>query len=119
MESIDLFGDVSETKPISENILEYLNEKKPSKIPYKKTHSNLKDIEARIKEQFKVDDFKIVIDYKIQEWKDNLKMKKYIRPSTLFGTKFNQYLVEAVDFRKANDGSKNFEYNPQKKAQML
>jgi len=119
MESIDLFGDVSETKPISENILEYLNEKKPSKIPYKKTHSNLKDIESRIKEKFKMDDFKMVIDYKINEWKDNIKMKKYIRPATLFGTKFNQYLVESVEARSVNDGSKNFEYNPQKKAQLL
>jgi len=115
----NLFGDVEEMEPISGKILDYLNEKKPSKIPYKKTHSNLKYIESRIKEKFKMEDFKIVVDHKTREWKDNVKMKKYIRPATLFGTKFNQYLVEAYEFQQMNDGSKNFEYNPQTKAQLL
>lgn len=91
----NLFGDVEELKPISGNVIDYLNDKKTSKIPFKKTHSNLKEIEARIKEKFTMDDFKMVTDYKISEWKDNPKMKKYIRPVTLYGTKFNQYLVEA------------------------
>lgn len=90
-----LFGDVEELKPISGNVIDYLNEKKPSKIPFKKTHSNLKEIEARINEKFTLNDFKIVTDFKIAEWKDVPKMKKFIRPVTLYGTKFNQYLVEA------------------------
>ena len=91
----NLFGEVDELKPISGNIIDYLNEKKPSKIPFKKTHSNLKEIESRIKEKFTMNDFRMVTDFKILEWKDIPKMKKFIRPVTLYGTKFNQYLVEA------------------------
>jgi len=49
-------------------------------------------IRARMNEGFTVDDFKKVIDIKIDEWKDNPKMQKFIRPETLFGTKFESYL---------------------------
>ena len=49
-------------------------------------------IRARMNEGFTVDDFKKVIDIKNDEWKDDPKMQKFIRPETLFGTKFESYL---------------------------
>src|SRR5690625_3476635 len=49
-------------------------------------------IRARMNEGFTVDDFKKVIDKKNEEWKDKPKMQKFIRPETLFGTKFESYL---------------------------
>lgn len=49
-------------------------------------------INARMNEGFTVDDFKKVIDIKNDEWKDDPKMQKFIRPETLFGTKFESYL---------------------------
>lgn len=51
-------------------------------------------IRARLKEGFTVDDFKRVIDNKTKEWKHDPKMSKYLRPETLFGTKFESYLNE-------------------------
>jgi uncharacterized phage protein (TIGR02220 family) len=38
-------------------------------------------------------DFKLVIDKKANEWKGT-KFQEYIRPSTLFGQKFENYLNE-------------------------
>jgi uncharacterized phage protein (TIGR02220 family) len=114
----DLFSnsDIS-VIPISVDILKYLNKIKPSKIPFEFNKVNLSFIEARIKEKFKEDDFKKVIDHKVSEWKDNPKMKKYIRPATLFGDKFNGYLVEAHETK--SDGSGNFQFNPTSKAELL
>ena len=90
-------------------ILSYLNAKKPSKIDFKETASNLSHIRARLKEKFLKHDFEAVIDFKISEWKDSQKMKKYIRPSTLFGEKFNSYVLESQDSTTSGDGSENFE----------
>ena len=39
-----------------------------------------------------MDDFKKVIDNKINDWKNNNDMQKYLRPETLFGNKFESYL---------------------------
>lgn len=103
----------------SKEVIKYLNEKRDSKRGFKFTSANLKPIKARIKEGFKIEDFKKVIDFKIHEWSENDKMKKYIRPETLFGSKFNGYLIESEDFKPTGDGSNNFEYKPQEKADLL
>ena len=49
-------------------------------------------IRARINEGYTLEDFKIVIDKKSREWINDNKMKGYLRPETLFGTKFEGYL---------------------------
>lgn len=96
--------------PIPESVLDYLNQNKKSNIPFKPTPANLKDITKRIKEKFKIEDFKNVIDFKVAEWSNDPKMKKYIRPETLFGDKFNSYLIEANEKPLTKtDGSGNFE----------
>ena len=48
-------------------------------------------INARLAEGFTVKDFYTVIDKKCAEWKGG-EMAKYLRPETLFGTKFEGYL---------------------------
>lgn len=48
-------------------------------------------INARIAEGYTVEDFYTVIDKKCAEWKGG-KMEQYLRPETLFGTKFENYL---------------------------
>lgn len=53
-------------------------------------------IKARINEGFTLDDFKIVIDKKCREWLPDNKMKIYLRPETLFGTKFESYLNQPM-----------------------
>ena len=76
-----------------EEIINYLNLKtnKNFKHNTSKTKSLIK---ARIKEGFAVEDFKEVIDKKTNEWLEDSKMNCYLRPETLFGTKFESYLNE-------------------------
>lgn len=71
-------------------IVDYLNSKAGTN--YKaSTQTTQKHINARIAEGFTVADFKTVIDKKTKEWKGG-EMEKYLRPETLFGTKFEGYL---------------------------
>ncbi|MCY8307645.1 phage replisome organizer N-terminal domain-containing protein [Bacillus vallismortis] len=49
-------------------------------------------IKARWNEGFRFNDFKHVILVKTQEWLNDPEMNKFIRPETLFGTKFENYL---------------------------
>jgi len=51
-------------------------------------------INARFSDGFTMDDFKSVISAKCAEWKGDEKMDKFLRPETLFGTKFEGYLNE-------------------------
>lgn len=77
-------------KEIYKEIIDYLNEVTGKR--YRHTDVTIKLIKARLNEGFTVDDFKQVIDKKTKDWKDDPKMKDYIRPQTLFGTKFEGYL---------------------------
>ena len=45
-------------------------------------------------EGYTVEDFKTVIDKKFKSWGNDPKMSLYLRPSTLFGTRFGEYLNE-------------------------
>lgn len=53
-----------------------------------------KHIKARLNDGFNVDDFKQVIDNMAYKWLKDEKMNRYLRPETLFGTKFESYLNE-------------------------
>lgn len=75
-------------------IISCLNEK--TKKHYKaNTQKTVRLIRARLKEGFMVEDFKAVIQKKCDDWLGNEKMERYLRPETLFGTKFEGYLNEA------------------------
>lgn len=76
-------------------IIDYLNSKIGThyRATTRKTQSLIK---ARMNEGFTVDDFKKVIDNKSAEWGKDSKMSKYLRPETLFGTKFESYLNQAA-----------------------
>jgi len=53
-------------------------------------------VHARLEEGFTVDDFFTVIDTKAAKWRDDPKMRDYLRPSTLFApTHFEEYLNES------------------------
>ena len=88
-------------------IINYLNNKIDSN--YKHTTNKTKElIRARFEEGFKFDDFKIVIDKKSETWK-NTDMQKYLRPQTLFGTKFESYLNEKISLSETGKISKKAE----------
>lgn len=92
---------------LCKEVISYLNEKLGTK--YKPSSAiNKRLIDARAKEGYSLDDFKQVIDNKCATWAHDPKMSKYLRPQTLFGTKFESYLNEKVpnmpthtDFKKA------------------
>lgn len=71
-------------------IVEYLNQKTNSSYR-PNTPKTVSLIKARLSEGFTVDDFKKVIDTMTSEWKGT-DMEKFLRPETLFGTKFEGYL---------------------------
>lgn len=56
-------------------------------------------INARLAEGYTVEDFYTVIDKKCAEWKGT-DMEKYLRPETLFGSKFENYLNAPVTKRR-------------------
>ena len=78
---------------IYSEVIKYLNEK--ANTNYRPSTKNTQSfINARLKEGFTVEDFKKVIDVKAKSWVGT-DFEKYLRPSTLFGTKFENYLNEA------------------------
>ena len=85
-----LSGNPTTHQPHYQPIINYLNEKtgKHYKHTTNKTQTVIK---ARWNEGFTEDDFKKVIDNKVAEWKGT-DMEKFLRPETLFGTKFEGYL---------------------------
>ena len=91
---------------IVKDIIEYLNLKANKK--FKATNKEtVRHINARISEGFTFEDFKIVIDKKVDEWK-NTTMDEYIRPLTLFGTKFESYLNSNTTNKEVNRKKPNF-----------
>lgn len=75
-------------------IVEYLNQK--AGTHYKSsTELTRTKIHARLNEGFKKEDFFAVIDHKCAEWKADEHMRQFLRPETLFGTKFESYLQAA------------------------
>jgi len=71
-------------------ILEFLNEKTGRQ--FRPTKVNLELINARMKEGYTPEECRMVIAIQCRKWKNDEKMKEYLRPSTLFNRKnFNQY----------------------------
>jgi uncharacterized phage protein (TIGR02220 family) len=75
----------------AKDIIEYLNEKTGKNFSYT-SRATKRHIAARWKEGFGLEEFRTVIDYQVAKWKGDPKMEEYLRPETLFGTKFESYL---------------------------
>lgn len=91
----------SETIPYVE-IIDYLNSKCSKR--YKHTNRIAREkIHARWNEGFRLEDFKLVIDVKAYDWLNDTKMNKYLRPDTLFGSKFEIYLNSVAPKQKTNN----------------
>lgn len=90
--------DKAQAKPcisgeIYAEIVQDLNSKSGQR--YKPVGATNRLIHARLMEGFKKEDFFTVHDIKVAEWKGT-DMAKYIRPETLYGTKFQSYLNQRV-----------------------
>ncbi len=87
--------DINNICPFAKDVIAYLNSKlgtnyRPS------TKKTIQAINARHREGYTYDDFVKVIDKKYNDWHDDEKMKQYLTPDTLFGTKFEKYLNQPV-----------------------
>lgn len=71
-------------------IIDYLNLKANTRYKYT-SEKYKKSIHARVEEGFTLNDFQEVIDKKCAEWVGT-EWEKFLRPETLFGTKFEGYL---------------------------
>jgi uncharacterized phage protein (TIGR02220 family) len=92
-----------EKEYIYSTVLDYLNSVVGSK--YRNNETNRRFIKARINDGYNIDDFKQVIDIKYQEWK-NTDFAQYLRPRTLFGTKFEQYINQKMPVSKNESNDK-------------
>lgn len=73
-----------------QEILDYLNEK--ANKSFRNVQGHQRHIRARFKEGYELEDFKKVIDIKVSHWLNDEKYNQYLRPETLFGSKFDDYL---------------------------
>jgi len=88
-------SNADDSSPPYSEIINYLNEKCITRYRASAKETQ-RQIKARWNEGFRLDDFKKVIDNKSSEWLKDPKMSQYLRPLTLFGTKFESYLQERV-----------------------
>lgn len=103
---IEIEKDIDIYSPAIAEIVDYLNQVCGTK--YKaKTSKTASCIRARLKEGYKVEDFKLVIDKKHRGWAGT-EWEKYLRPETLFGTKFESYLNEKESKAKATNSFNQF-----------
>lgn len=92
-------------------ITEYLNQKTGKEFYYEQLEKYLLKL---INEGYNVNQFQAVIDKKVKQWK-NTPYSVYLRPATLFGDKFKQYLNEqrVNNFQRlqnAVDKAKSFDW---------
>lgn len=104
--SKDILSPSSTAYPYRD-VIDYLN-KQTGKQYKPTTKKNQTVIRARSDEGFDLDDFKKVIDNKVSEWKGT-DMEKYLRPETLFGTKFEGYLNQQQSNAVDEDWRKQYE----------
>ncbi|MDO3680679.1 conserved phage C-terminal domain-containing protein [Paenibacillus ehimensis] len=85
-------------------IIQYLNAKLDTR--YRPSTKTIKEmINGRLNEGYTLDDFKYVIDVKCADWLGNVKMEKFLRPSTLFRpTNFVEYLNQKMPIAAEVDG---------------
>lgn len=86
--------------PLSSLLISYLNEKAGTN--YNVTAAVVQRIGELMDAGYTADDMKSVIDKKVSEWKDSDKMRGYLRPRTLFGDKFEEYIGAPVPLEIEN-----------------
>ena len=90
--------DNNKNKEIYINIINYLNNKCNTRYRYN-TPNTQKHINARLNEGYTEQDFYTVISKKSDEWLGT-EQEKYLRPDTLFGSKFESYLNQQISKKK-------------------
>ncbi|WP_124069391.1 conserved phage C-terminal domain-containing protein [Filibacter tadaridae] len=77
------------------SVIEYLNDKASTQFKAS-SKATARLVKGRLREGYKLTDFKKVIDTKARNWLGDPHWQKYLRPSTLFNaTNFENYLEES------------------------
>lgn len=98
-------GDVLTSK--TKEIISYLNQQAGTSYRAS-SKATQRFVHARLNENYTVDDCKKVIDIKVASWKDDPKMRKYLRPQTLFSNKFEGYLNEPMPSKQPPKRAKGY-----------
>ncbi|MCT2875139.1 hypothetical protein EFM24_05290 [Limosilactobacillus fermentum] len=104
----DILSGKPDHAPYQE-ILDYLNGKVGTSYRAS-SKATQRLIKARSNEGFEVEDFKRVIDNKVASWGKDPKMSQYLRPTTLFGTKFEAYLNEQAVIDQPTKRAKGYTF---------
>ena len=88
-------------------IIDYLNVEAGRKFRHT-IEATRQKIRTRHREGFTLGDFKRVIDVKCKQWLNDPEMAGYLRPETLFGTKFEGYLNEATADQPAEEWTPSY-----------
>lgn len=85
-------------------VLQFLN--KQSGMPYTRSRELLSPIRIQLKKGHAISDLNKIIEHKCFEWKNSAEMRSNLRPSTLFGKNFLEYLAAAKSYHY--DKNKSF-----------
>lgn len=97
----------TDASSLSSFLIEHLNKKTGSN--YNVTQSVRHQVESLLAAGYNADQMRTVIDRKCDEWLTDEKMRTYLRPSTLFGDKFGEYLSAPISLtteRKQDEAKK-------------
>ena len=92
---------------LSYDLIQYLNERTGGN--YKPDKANADRIQSLLSTGYSPDQMRTVIDKKVSEWMTDEKMRPYLRPSTLFGDKFGEYLAAPISVTAEKQQKANLE----------
>ena len=92
---------IKQTLDEVKEVIDFLNQKLNTRYRYDNTKTQ-SHIKARFNDGFTVEDFYKVIETKYNEWYGT-DQAKYLRPETLFGTKFESYLNQKTVEKKKEE----------------
>lgn len=98
-------AEADDSLSLPEMIISYLNEKTGANYPTN-TKSAVSKIYALEAEGYTEADMKTVIDKKCADWLNDDNMREHLRPSTLFGNKFEEYLNAPVSLKMEKEQKK-------------
>lgn len=84
----------TDASSLSGFLIGYLNDKTGS--GYEVDGATIGRVQTLIDSGYTPDQMRTVIDKKVDEWYGDSKMRTYLRPSTLFGDKFGEYLAAPI-----------------------
>lgn len=92
---------VPDPSSLSSELIRYLNEKTGSS--YRPSRADRARIQNLLKTGYTPNQLRTVIDKKCAEWLGDDKMRSFLRPSTLFGDKFDEYLNAPISLKQERE----------------